>query len=192
MHIDTRRIAAHQPLVEPSIRFSKVPQSRQTLVATAQVTGPHSGCNLTFFSGKVEKYLMGNPMSFPTKFNCHGAEAFFLRGILTDDVVPPSPKFGGTSASATFCSSRMCSLRSIPWYPSHPQYVKGSQITRGRSSGGGEGAHEHDPSFSESRDKLSDCRQLGQHWLTRCNITAQELPNNLPGAPRGYSVANPR
>ena len=50
-------------------------------------------------------------------------------------VFTPSPKFTATRPSATFCSPSIYSLRSIHWYPSHLQYVKGSQITRGRPSG---------------------------------------------------------
>ena len=30
----------------------------------------------------------------------------------------------------------ICPLVQLHWYPSHPQYVKGSQIKRGRLSGG--------------------------------------------------------
>ena len=89
------------------------------------------------FVGKTEKYLIGNPMSFPKNIYFYGAEAFFQAGITHDDVVRPSPRAPVSGASATFCGSSMYSLRSIHWYPSHPQYVKDSQITRGRPSGGG-------------------------------------------------------
>ena len=43
----------------------------------AGVMGLHSGCNLTFFAGKVKKYLIGNPMSFPKIFNCQWGGSFF-------------------------------------------------------------------------------------------------------------------
>ena len=75
-------------------------------------------------------------MSFPKIFNCQWGGSFFLGGILTDDVVRPSPRAPVCDAFAHFCDALMYSLRSIHWYPSHLQYVKDSQITRGRPSGG--------------------------------------------------------
>ena len=42
------------------------------------------------------------------------------------------PKFVVCGSLATFCGSRLYSLRSTHWYPSHLQHANGSQITRGR------------------------------------------------------------
>ena len=46
----------------------------------------------------------------------------------------PSPKFNAVSEStATFCSPSLCSMRSIHWYPSHLQYVKGCEDCKRRT-----------------------------------------------------------
>ena len=57
--------------------------------------------------------------------------------LLKKYVFTPSPKFVVCGSLATFCGSRLYSLRSIHWYPSHLQHANGSQITRGRPPCGG-------------------------------------------------------
>ena len=44
-------------------------------------------------------------MSFPNISTVYGVEAFFLGGILTDDVDRPSPRAPATASSATFSAS---------------------------------------------------------------------------------------
>ena len=94
-----------------------------------------SPCKLTF-GGEGGRIFDRKSDEFSENFNCQWGGSFFSRwNTQADDVVRPSPWALATSSSATLCSSSMHSLRSIHWYPSHPQYVKGSQISRGRPSG---------------------------------------------------------
>ena len=74
----------------------------------------------------------------PTYSNC-----FKTCELLKKYVFTPSPKFVVCGSLATFCGSRLYSLRSIHWYPSHLQYVKGLRLHHGAQTssqlrGGGE------------------------------------------------------
>ena len=60
----------------------------------------------------------------PLNSNC-----FKTCELLKKYVFTPSPKFVVCGSLATFCGSRLYSLRSIHWYPSHLQHANGSQIT---------------------------------------------------------------
>ena len=94
-----------------------------------------TACVIGLFFGEYEKIFDRKSDEFSENFNCPWGGNFFSRwNTQADDVVRPSPRAPATSSSATLCSSPMHSLRSIHWYPSHPQYVKDSQITPGRPS----------------------------------------------------------